>query len=217
MAGEAPATGALAGRQEAAEEVRAHLVAVRGGAPFLSPTDAQLLLRWLDDGVSVADILAGIERAAEARRKTRSRLPFGLGRVSAHLGKRGRAEKPRIPAARHPLDGLAVELRALAATDPAGPALIALADTLAALDPGAPNGLVRAAAAVIRDFLDDAWGVWPEAARERLRDDARAAFDLFTDLDEHERTELIEEAARDGFRSCYPMLTIASLEARIPG
>lgn len=215
--GEAPDMGALAGRQEAAEEVRAHLVAVRGGALFLSSADALLLVRWLDDGVPVGDILAAIERAAEARRKARSRLPLGLGRVAPHLGKRGRAVKPRVPSARHPFDGLAVELRGLAATDGGGEALVALGAALVGVDPAHPDGLLRVAAALVRDFLDARWESLDEEAREALRVGGRAAYALFDDLDDHERTQLIEEVARDTLRSCYPMLTIASLEARIPG
>ena len=34
--------------RDAVEEVRAHLVSIRGGAPFLSPADAWQLLEWLD-------------------------------------------------------------------------------------------------------------------------------------------------------------------------
>ena len=215
LPGEAPETHALAGRQEAAEEVRAHLVAVRGGAPFLSSADAMVLVRWLDEGVPIGDILAAIERAAEARRKTRSRLPLGLTRLAPHLGKRGRAVRPRVPAVGHPFDGLAVELRALAETDGAGEGLVGLASVLTALPPG--DGLLRAAASAVRDFLDARWEALGEPAREALRVDGRAVYALFDDLDDHERTQLIEEVARDTLRACYPMLTIASLEARIPG
>ncbi|HMV67604.1 MAG TPA: hypothetical protein PKA64_12195, partial [Myxococcota bacterium] len=48
----------------AAERVRRHLVAARGGAPFLSPTDADLLVGWLESGVPVPTILGAIEAAA---------------------------------------------------------------------------------------------------------------------------------------------------------
>lgn len=215
LPGEAPEMRALAGRQEAAEEVRAHLVAVRGGAPFLSSADAMVLVRWLDEGVAIGDILAAIERAAEARRKTRSRLPLGLTRIAAHLGKRGRVVKARVPSAAHPFDGLAVELRVLAATGGAEGALIGLSAALVALMPG--DGLLREAAALVRTFLDGRWESMQEPEREAMRVDGRAAYAIFDDLDDHERTQLIEEVARDTLRSCYPMLTIASIEARIPG
>ena len=57
-----------------ADEVCRHLVMIRGGAPFLSSVDADLLTRWLDEGVGVGLILRAIERAAESRRKRRSRM-----------------------------------------------------------------------------------------------------------------------------------------------
>src|SRR5688572_10814634 len=37
--------------REAAEEVRAHLCALRGGGLFLSPMDSWKLVQWLDRGV----------------------------------------------------------------------------------------------------------------------------------------------------------------------
>ena len=51
-----------------AEEVRAYVVAARGGAPFLSAADGRLLVRWLESGISVARILAAVDEVAEKRR-----------------------------------------------------------------------------------------------------------------------------------------------------
>ena len=70
--------------EEKAEEVRAYLVAVRGGAPFLSAADGRLLVRWLEQGFSVARILAGVDEIAEKRRKkmTRGRLTLTACRRS---------------------------------------------------------------------------------------------------------------------------------------
>ena len=56
-----------------AEEVRAYVVATRGGAPFLSAADGRLLVGWLESGISVARILAAVDEVAEKRRKKRSR------------------------------------------------------------------------------------------------------------------------------------------------
>ena len=52
-----------------AEEVRAYVVATRGGAPFLSAADGRLLVGWLESGISVARILAAVDEVAEKRRK----------------------------------------------------------------------------------------------------------------------------------------------------
>ena len=73
--------------REAAEEIRAHLCMLRGGAPFLSPADTWQLVRWLDCGVSVADVLQALERAAAARRAKRGKTPLSLVAANRHLGK----------------------------------------------------------------------------------------------------------------------------------
>lgn len=74
-------------RQDAAEQVRAHLVSLRGGAPFFSSADGQLLLRWLDEEVPVPRICMALERAADARRKRPSRIPLSLSHAKRHLAK----------------------------------------------------------------------------------------------------------------------------------
>ena len=74
----------------AAEEVRAHLVTLRGRALFLSPLDGRLLLEWLEAGVTVPFILKTLEEAAEKRRAKRLKSPLKLssikGRVSKVIG-----------------------------------------------------------------------------------------------------------------------------------
>ena len=79
--------------EEKAEEVRAYLVAVRGGAPFLSAADGRLLLEWLEQGFSVARILAGVDDVAEKRRKkmTRGRLTLSACRRTVE----GRKHEPK--------------------------------------------------------------------------------------------------------------------------
>lgn len=72
--------------REAAEVVRQHLVSLRGGAPFFSPRDGVLLVKWLEEGVATELILLALERAARSRRKTRARTPLSLGAASRHLG-----------------------------------------------------------------------------------------------------------------------------------
>ena len=74
-----------------AEEVRAFLVTARGGAPFLSAADGQLLVNWLDEGVPVVVVLAAIERVANRRagRRLRTRLTLGAckGEVKKLVGR----------------------------------------------------------------------------------------------------------------------------------
>ncbi len=68
-----------------AEDIRAHLVHLRGGTVFLSPRDGALLLRWFEEGVSAGHVLAALERAVRARRKSRARTPLSLASARPHL------------------------------------------------------------------------------------------------------------------------------------
>ena len=66
-------------KARAAEVVSRYVVMLRGGAPFLSAADGKLLLSWLDRGLSVPIILAGVDKVAERRRKSkRVRRPLSL-------------------------------------------------------------------------------------------------------------------------------------------
>ena len=79
----------------AAEQVRAHLVQLRGGAPFLSPVDSQLLLEWLEAGVPVALILRSLEKAAAKRAARRTRAPLTLNGLRRTL-KKEMKQRPRV-------------------------------------------------------------------------------------------------------------------------
>ncbi len=202
-------------RQEAAEEVRSHLVALRGGAPFLSPRDSELLVRWLEDGVTVPEILTALERAAEARRKKRSRTPFALTHARAHLRKPVEgsfssgvplAAEPAEP--EHPLSPLITVLLDRAAADARPLRLKTLAAELYVLPPDDPDLLVRDGLRCIRSFFLESWNALPETERKAAVD---AAEQGLTDIDEATRVRLAEERARDGLRAQYPMLTAASL------
>ena len=85
---QAPSTQDL--RQQAGE-IRDYLVEVRGGAPFLSAADAQLLLDWLEQEIPIALIYAAIDRVSARRRKKRVRSRMTLkackGEVNTALKK----------------------------------------------------------------------------------------------------------------------------------
>lgn len=80
-----------------AEEVRAYVVAMRGGAPFLSAADGRLLIRWLEQGIGVARILAAVDEVAAKRRakRTRSRLTLSACKRSIEGKKKGSAPENR--------------------------------------------------------------------------------------------------------------------------
>jgi hypothetical protein len=200
--------------QEAAEEVRAHLVSVRGGAPFLSSSDALTLLQWLDDEVPVSSIQRAIERAAEYRRKKHSRLPLTLTRAKRHLGKAGKVAKtPTSPQSTPVQTGLAplvAALHDLAATDERRELLLSCAARLAAAE-GDAEAQARLAARAFREFFDLAWAQLGDAQKAWLDAAVTELADLADVLDEAAIQRAAEELARDRLRRSYPMLTVATV------
>ncbi len=203
-------------RQEAAEEVRAHLVALRGGAPFLSPTDSQRLVEWLEGGVSVGDILTALELAAEKRRKKRSRVPLALRHAKPYIGKPAkgvfakvmRAPQPGI----HPLKPMVDALVAAASADSRPIRLKTLAAELFILSPDDPEDLVRGGLKCIRTFFIDSWNALPEPDRtSRCADAQKTLLDDAVGTDDATMVRLAEELARDRLRREYPMLSAGSL------
>lgn len=191
-----------------AEEVREHLVMLRGGAPFLSSADTLQLVRWFDEGVPVAAILRALDRAWEARRRKPSRLPLGLRQARRHLGAVARRPPSPAPdAASAPLAPLATLARQLAAGDPASARLLALAEALDALDADDPDALARGALAAIRAFRERVWEDTPESGREAARASARDELgDLLDGLDEATSRSLVEEGARARVLAPYARL-----------
>jgi hypothetical protein len=191
----------------AAEEVRAHLVALRGGAPFLSSADAVALVGWLDDGVPVSAILRALERAADARRKRAIRGPLRLVDARRHLG-RPTAAPPLPPASAGgaPFAPIAAALRGLAE-----PGAASLADALASLAGEDADRLVRDALALARVFHEARWARLAEPDRQaRLDEASRSLGDVAALLDEAAVLAAAEEIARDTLRRELPMLTAAT-------
>lgn len=199
--------------QDRAEEVREHLVSIRGGAPFLSPDDSFLLLRWLEEGISVAAIACAIERAAQKRRAARRRAALSLRDAKRHLKRfdsRKLHAKLSTPARgdAHPLESTIVALQQSTATDAQ-----ALARELRALSgQDSPETLGRAALAAIRSYHARRWdGLSVEDRDARLQ---KASEDLaylhgavsLTDLE-----RLTEEVAREDLRGEHPELDASSI------
>lgn len=197
--------------QADAEAIRAHLVALRGGAPFLSPNDARLLLRWLEEGVAVPTVLAALERAADNRSRKPSRLPFGLHLARPHLGKRASLDHGLVADPDdHPLAAVAEVLRAAPTSEGPGPA--ALADALLALPTDDPEALLRGALELARAFFDERWhALDPDERARRLDDAGEELGDLLLMLDEVEQERAREERVRDQLRRAWPCLHAAAL------
>ena len=198
--------GAPAEWQDAAERIRAHLCAVRGGALFLSPADSARLMGWLAEGRPVAAILVAVERAAAARQATRSKVPLGLGQVARHLGKAG----PVVPRAAAALDPLPSAFGpVLDAAAGGGAPEAALRASLSAIDADDPEAEVIALAA-LSAWYGASWLALPAEDRDRR---CEAQFDLLGGLADVVGDEaawaLAEEAARAELRRERPGLDAA--------
>lgn len=193
--------------QLAAERVRAHLCAVRGGAMFLSSADAARLMEWLAEGRSVGAIVVAIERAAAARRAARSKVPLTLGQVARHLGKAAR--RPAAPASPEPSAHPFAPLIAAAAGG--GPAEAALRRALVGIDADDPDAELMALAA-LSAWYDALWSALPADERERR---CEAQMDLLGGLVDLVGDEaawaLAEEAVRAELRRERPGLDAAHL------
>ena len=81
--------------QSTAESIREYLVSVRGGAPFLSSTDGQILVEWLDASISPAIICTVIDKVALRRRKKRVKSRLTLHVCRGELNKMFKKEQRR--------------------------------------------------------------------------------------------------------------------------
>ena len=72
---------------ETAEKIRGYLVSVRGGAPFLSGIDGQILVEWLDSSISPSIICSVIDKVALRRRKKRVKTRLTLKVCRGELNK----------------------------------------------------------------------------------------------------------------------------------
>lgn len=75
------------GYRESATQVADYLIAVRGGALFLSGADIRLLVQWLDDAVPVPAILCAIDKVSIKRREKRVQTRMSLNVCKATLRK----------------------------------------------------------------------------------------------------------------------------------
>ncbi len=206
-------------RQHAAEQVRAHLVSLRGGAPFFSSADGQLLLRWLDQEVPVPRICVALERAAEARRKRPSRIPLSLSHAKRHLAKVSSGRVSAVPDEIdsgdessqdedvHPFTPLCILLNRHAAEQPSFQVLATALSSLTIDTNLVDNGL---------ELLRACYGeMWTELAdnerRSRIQTGIEALGDLPTGLDESVVMAAAEEHARLQHLGQWPWLSSNTL------
>jgi len=191
-------------QQAAAEQVRAHLVMVRGGAPFLSPLDSKLLVEWLDSAVPVDVILTAIEEVAARRSKSRMKKPLNLRSVKAVVAKG--LNRPKSSADSTALARLVQRLKSAKE-----PQLQGLAPDFVALQQVGLEGasLLAAVLDVARKFHER---LWESCDQQGLKAEAEAEVGELRDMMSEERFEsALEEVARDNLRKRYKLLSAPTL------
>jgi hypothetical protein len=193
-----------------AEEVRAYLVALRGGAPFLSGPDGRVLVAWLEAGVSVLAITAAIDRVAERRRAKRVKSRMSLWACRTELTRVQAEPAPTpiaAPATVRGIEGWIADLGRLPeAACPLPPRLRLLAD-LGSIGEGATEERAQRALRAVRQFHE---AVWDSLGDERLavEEEARKELGSLGDgLDELKLRAAIEEVARDRVRARFPLVS----------
>jgi len=187
--------------REAAEQVRAHLVQLRGGAPFLSPVDSRLLLEWLEAGIPVALILRTLETVAAKRAAKKTRSPLTLSALKRTLKK----ELKHAPKAEDcaSLSGLVGALRASA-----DPKERAISEKFAQLK-GEGESLVEQALEVTREFFDRELA---GSDRQKLVEEAEAELaDLKEVFSAKQWEGAVEQAIRQNLRESHPLLSASSI------
>lgn len=200
-----------------AEEVRAYVVAIRGGAPFLSAADGRLLVRWLEQGIPVARILAAVDEVAEKRRKKRTKSRLTL--TSCKRSIEGRTAQQQAPTPTQPahtvtLNDYAAELATMD-IDPAlrgeREKLVARIGSLA----GDPETVATDAVAACRAFQAAAWN---SATRDMNAIRAQAESELSalkSTLKPDVFAAYIEEVSRDIVNRKTPLVSAKAVWDRV--
>ena len=200
-----------------AEDVRAYLVHVRGGAPFLSGADCQLLITWLDKEISVMAINTAIDRVAQKRRakRTRSRMCLNncRGELNKILKKKARPPKQLKEIVSVGLNGLATRIEKIEVPPPLEPhreTLVASLYTLSTQE-GTVEKRAEKGTIACRIFHEEAWKCHSDQ-EEVLRVQAeRELASLQKLLGTQHWREMVEEVMRDKLRSQFPLISAQSI------
>ena len=203
--------------QEKAEEIRAYLVHVRGGAPFLSGADCRLLTTWLDDNISILAITTAIDRVAEKRRAKRVRSRLSLnnckGTLKKVLGKKTKPTKELKPIVHIGLHGLAQRIQELKLSENLTDSQQNLVQQLTVLSQKNTPIQERAETAIgfCRVFHEKAWENHIDQHEELRVESERELESLRALLGMQHWREMVEEVMRDKVRSKYPLISAQSI------
>ena len=203
--------------QEKAENIRAYLVLVRGGAPFLSGADSTLLIRWLDEDISIAAITTAIDRVAARRRakRVRSRMSLNVckGELKKILGHKTKTPKNLKEIKNVGLDGLVESIRSLHVPKELLALKTELCRKLSALskEEGPTEPIANKAIQACRDFHEKAW-LQSTEQHEKLQIQSEEELSSLQNLlgAQHWR-EMVEEVMRDKLRSQFPLISAQSI------
>ena len=197
--------------QEKAEEVRAYLVQIRGGAPFLSGADSQILIHWLDENVPVPAILSAIDAVSERRRTKRVRTRLSLkvcnGNLRKILGKT--TKKNSKPPIKNPICDLANQIEQMEVAKKLAEKKKDLIEKLLVLNNHDCRtedniSLVMQAG---RAFHAEAWNL-AEPEQEQLQIESEQELSaLRAILPSTKWQEAVEEVMRDKVRMRYPLIS----------
>lgn len=198
--------------QEKAEDIRAYLVQVRGGAPFLSGADGKLLVQWLDSEIPVAAILSAIDQVSIRRRARPVRSRMSLNVCKGTLKKLLKKSSKKSKIILQPT-GLASLIPSIQQMDvpsllqPAKSKLIQKIQLLSKEEITDHEKLADHAIQACLEFHHAAWNTSLEE-HEKLQQDAEeelaALASLFSPI---KWREAVEEVMRSKLRMRYPAIS----------
>ena len=197
--------------QEKAEEVRAYLVQLRGGAPFLSGADGRLLIEWLDKEVPIPAILSALDVVCERRRakRVRSRLSLNVCKGALRKVMVASKKKKAKPKVENPICDLADQIDQLNLPKDLLEAKKKLLDKLLFI--GIKKELseerISHVMKACREFHTTAWQL-AEGEHEQLQIESEEELEALKAIIPYAKwQEAVEEVMRDKVRMRYSLIS----------
>jgi len=200
---------------EKAEEVRAYLVQLRGGAPFLSAADARILIQWFDEGISTTAILAALDQVSLKRRKKRVRSRLSLSICKSSLKKvTTNKKRPLTIQKSNSIHILAQKIADLNLS----PELISVRNSLTKIlfsigskSGDAEENEISSAISACLAFHSQAWELAESEHEELHRQAEKELAPLAALLPPIKWRESVEEIMRDTIRMRYPLISAKNI------
>jgi len=199
-----------------AEEVRAYVVATRGGAPFLSAADGRLLVGWLESGISVARILAAVDDVAEKRRKKRTRGRLTLSACKRSIEGKSAQTRPNTPTPSASLSVYITALREMTVHSGLENDHQRLINRIETIDSSlGPEHLATEAVVAVRHFQEAAWARAQPHLESIRQEAAQELTALQGVLTPQAMATAIEEVCRDIVRRQTPLVSASAVWDRV--